>query len=342
MTATGKTALLEVENLSKRYNMRQGLFARSGPSLTAIDRVSFSIEPGQIFGLVGESGSGKSTLGRVILQLVRPDSGKVIFKGKNLCAASKLELREAREKLQVVFQDASAALSPRRSILQTLLEPLDQFAIGDRSGRLQKCEEVLDTVGLDRDVLARLPHQLSSGQRQRIGIARAVLTDPDLIIADEAVSALDVSVQAQILELIRKLQSERGIAFLFISHDLAVIPQLADVVAVMFQGQLVESAPIESLFRNPSHPYTKELLAAIPDPDPTVSISPVHVTAGLSRASSTHACVFADRCRQVMPRCKEIEPQTLFLQSDLTHRVKCHLYSEQGTDHPGEKQASTK
>ena len=328
MSSASVAPILQVQDLSKHFYIRHGLFSRRGQTLTAIDRVSFNIEAGQIFGLVGESGSGKSTLGRVILQLIKADSGKILFKGKDLCAAGAKDMRLVRQKLQIIFQDPSAALSPRRTIGQTLLEPLDQFGLGKPADRHRKCAEVLDVVGMDRDVLARLPYQLSSGQRQRIGIARAVLTNPDLIIADEAVSALDVSVQAQILDLIRRLQTERGIAFLFISHDLAVIQQIADVVGVMFQGQLVESAPAEALFGQPSHPYTQALLAAVPDPDPSNRLGPALASAGLTRKTRVQACVFADRCSKTMQRCREKEPAEQRLGNDLQHRVKCHLYSE--------------
>lgn len=319
--------LLRVENLSKHFSLHHGLFSSAGPALTAIDNISFTIDAGQVLGLVGESGSGKSTLGRAIIQLIRADSGRVLFHGQDLCHADQRQLRRTRKSIQIIFQDPLAALSPRRTILQTLLEPLEQFDPRNRTQHRKKCAQALDTVGLDPGILARLPHQLSSGQRQRICIARAVLTDPELIIADEAVSALDVSVQAQILALIRKLQSERGIAFIFISHDLSVISQVADVVGVMFQGQIVESAPVESLFSQPSHPYTKELLAAIPDPDPSVAMSVVNINAGLSRTSCSGGCVFADRCSRVMPGCRETEPETVALDGNPGHYVKCHLYT---------------
>ena len=318
--------LLEVERLSKRFSLNSGLFSRRGPSLPAIDEVNLQIEAGQIYGLVGESGSGKSTLGRAILQLIKPDAGKVYFLGKDLCQMKARQLNIARKELQIIFQDSSAALSPRRTVLQSLLEPLEQYDTQDPSRHRAKCEEALETVGLDIDVLGRLPNQLSSGQRQRIGIARAVLTGPDLIIADEAVSALDVSVQAQILDLIRKLRSERGIAFLFISHDLAVISQVADVVGVMFKGQIVESAPVNSLFEHPSHPYTQELLAAIPSPDPSITMKTVHIKAGLSREAGTTACVFANRCAHVMPQCRDTQPDNIVLESG-DHFVKCHLHA---------------
>ena len=233
-------------------------------------------------------------------------------------------------------------MSPRRTILQSLLEPLEQFRKDEKEQHGFLCEQVLETVGLDPEVLHRLPQQLSSGQRQRIGIARAILTEPDLIIADEAVSALDVSVQAQILELIRTLRRDYGIAFLFISHDLAVISQIADVVGVMFHGQIVESGPMASLFRKASHPYTRELLAAIPDPDPAIRMSKVHQNAGLSRGQGDAACVFASRCVNVMPQCREQAPEVHSLESTGQHLVKCHLYADateesrlnqSGTDH---------
>ena len=327
MTTHANPALLKVENLSKVFRLHHGLFSSTGPALTAIDNISFTIEAGQILGLVGESGSGKSTLGRAILQLIKPDSGRVLFRGQDLCRTDHRQLRRARKHIQVIFQDPLAALSPRRTIFQSLLEPLEQFDPENRPEHRQKCIDILATVGLDNSILARLPHQLSSGQRQRICIARAVLTEPELIIADEAVSALDVSVQAQILELIRKLQSQRGIAFIFISHDLSVIPQVADHVGVMFQGQILESAPVESLFSQPSHPYTRELLAAVPDPDPAVAMSVVDINTGLTRASRSACCVFADRCSRVMGKCRETEPETLALDDNPGHYVKCHLYT---------------
>ena len=327
MSRMPDSRLLQVEELSKRFSLKHGLFTRSGPSLTAIDRVSLNIDKGQVYGLVGESGSGKSTLGRAILQLVKPDSGRVLFQGRDLCTAGREVMRRTRQKIQIIFQDPLSALSPRRTVLQSLMEPLDQFGLGERSGRRERCEQVLETVGLDASVLDRVPRQLSSGQRQRVCIARAVLTDPDLIIADEAVSALDVSVQAQVLELIRNLQSRHGIAFMFITHDLAVIPQVADHVGVMYRGRIVESARVESLFDTPSHPYTRQLLAAIPDPDPQAAMTPIQLDAGISREPRSTGCAFADRCPDAVAVCATDEPQDARLESGDAHHVKCHLYS---------------
>ena len=242
--------------------------ANSRSRLTAVRGVSLDIAPAEIYGLVGESGSGKSSLAHAILQLPPPAEGKVLFPGQDLLAMKKPQLNAARRNIQVVFQDSLAALSPRRSIRQILVEPLDHFRVGLPRDREKKTSEILETVGLDPAVGHRYPQELSGGQRQRVALARALITEPELIIADEPVSSLDVSVQARIIELILNLREKLGIAFLFVSHDLAVIRQLADSVAVMYLGKIVESAPAERLFARPAHPYTRSLLDAIPVADP--------------------------------------------------------------------------
>lgn len=317
--------LLRVEGLSKRFAERPGLFSARGPRLTAVEDLSLEIPPGGIYGLVGESGSGKSTLARCILQLVRPDAGKVMFDGRDLCQATGAELRAARQKLQVIFQDPLSALSPRRTVLQSLLEPLEQFSKDQRRHWISRCHEVLDWVGLDREILPRLPQQLSSGQRQRVGFARALLTRPELIVADEAVSALDVSVQAQVLELVRRLRDEHGIAFLFISHDLAVIAQVADRVGVMLRGCIVESGEREAVFSRPAHPYTLQLLSAVPDPDPAVPFQPIRGF-DLAGGRPAQGCVFATRCPEVMDRCRTARPPSIELEASTAHRVECLLH----------------
>ncbi|NIP17245.1 MAG: ATP-binding cassette domain-containing protein [Xanthomonadales bacterium] len=330
---TKAPALLEVCDLGKSYTLRQGSFSGAGPALAALDGVSFSVERGQVFGLVGESGSGKSTLGRTIVGLARPDSGRVLLEGRDLSGMGRRDLMEARRRIQVIFQDPGSALSPRRTVLQILTEPLNHFGIGARRERPALAAEALETVGLDAGALARYPHQFSSGQRQRIGIARALLAEPDLVIADEAVSALDVSVQAQVLELMRHLRDERGIAFLMISHDLAVIRQLADVIGVMYRGQLVEYAGRDELFQDPHHPYTRQLLAAIPDPDPAMPPAPTVSAAGLARLPKSPGCVFAHRCDRALAYCNERPPGEHRPGPAPEHRVKCHLYQD-GPDSP--------
>lgn len=246
------TALLEVRKLSVSFQQRDKV---------AVDGVSFSIEKGGILGLAGASGAGKSSIARAIMGLIKADSGEVLFNGEDILQMDSQQLSATRQRMQLIFQNPSSGLSPRRSIEQSLLEPLEHFAIGNKSTRGDKIRQILPTVGLDPDVLRRYPHQFSSGQQQRIAIARALLTDPDLLIADEAVSALDVSVQAQILQLLQKLQTERDIAILFISHDLAVIRQIASEVAIIYRGQLLEHSTADDFFVQPTHPYSKSLLA---------------------------------------------------------------------------------
>ncbi|NOR20586.1 MAG: ATP-binding cassette domain-containing protein [Xanthomonadales bacterium] len=246
------TPLLEVRHLCVSFRQRDK---------PAVEQVSFSMNAGSILGLSGESGAGKSSIARAITGLIQADSGEILFRGEDILQMDSRQLSASRQRIQLIFQNPSAGLSPRRRIEQTLLEPLEHFAIGDNNSRGEIIREILPTVGLDPYVLQRYPHQFSSGQQQRIAIARALVTEPELLIADEAVSALDVSVQAQILQLIQKLQKERNIAVLFISHDLAVIRQIASEVAIMHRGQLLEHSPADDFFNQPQHPYSKSLLA---------------------------------------------------------------------------------
>ena len=319
--------LLSVRNLVVQYRVtgdRKQL-------LTAVNDISFDIHAGCTFGLVGESGSGKSSIASAIVQLVRPAAGEVLFHGENLAGMKASGMRQARKSIQLVFQDPQASLSPRRSVLQTLLEPLDHFAIDAAGQRRARACSALETVGLDPDLILRFPHELSGGQRQRVALARALVTEPELIIADEAVSSLDVSVQARIIELILDLQNRRGIAFLFISHDLAVIQQLANSVGVMYLGKMVETATASSLFRQAAHPYTRSLLEAVPVPDPTHS-KPVVLEGELPSALTPPAgCVFHTRCPQLMEQCRIVEPADRQInepvEKDATHNVRCHLWN---------------
>jgi oligopeptide/dipeptide ABC transporter ATP-binding protein len=325
----GSSPLLEVRNLSLCFNNQEQ---------AAVDRVSFRIAAGSTLGLVGASGAGKSSIARAILRLLKPDSGEILFKGQNTLQMDSKQLAATRQSIQLVFQDPSASLSPRRTVEQTLLEPLNHFAIRDTDYRQEKIRQILQTVGLDKAALRRYPHQFSSGQQQRIAIARALVTNPELLIADEAVASLDVSIQAQILQLIQTLQKEHGITFLFISHDLAVIRQIADDIAVMYRGQLMEQAPADIFFSKPAHPYSRTLLSFARHKDPLIPTGDTS-TLQWSRPSTTGlpACTFAQHCPEKKPVCEHIEP----LNHDIEHKnqpclgqhcVKCHLYDEIETD----------
>ena len=296
--------------------------------LKAVDDVSFSVEKGQTFGLVGESGCGKSTLGRAILRLHEPTGGQVLLDGTDITALDRKALTGARRNMQIIFQDPYASLSPRRTILQTLLEPLETHNIGSAQSRREKVEDLLDIVGMRSNVLHRYPHEFSGGQRQRIGIARALTLDPKFIVADEAVSALDVSVQSQVLNLIAKLQDEMGIAFLFISHDLAVVQHISNQVGVMYLGQLVEMTSAADLDREPKHPYTRALMSAIPVPDPRTKSKRIILQGDVpSPLNPPSGCPFRNRGPEAMEQCAEAKPRFVNINdADSSHWVACHLY----------------
>ena len=321
--------LLEVRELSLSFNQQEQV---------AAERVSFSIATGKTLGLVGASGSGKSSIARAIMRLLDPDSGEILFKGENILQMNSRQLMATRQRIQLVFQEPSASLSPRRSVEQTLLEPLEHFAIGNMDHRHEKIRQTLQTVGLDPDVLRRYPHQFSAGQQQRIAIARALVTNPELLIADEAVSSLDVSIQAQILQLIQALQKEHSITFLFISHDLAVIRQIADEVAVMYRGQLLEQSSADAFFSKPAHPYSRALLSfACAKGPPSATGSSWRLERGRSSTDNTSACLFAHSCPDKLPVCEHLEPANHDIQHRNQHAlgshcVKCHLYDEVKTN----------
>ena len=259
--------LLEVRHLVKEFTRKKGLFAR-GTSVRAVDDVSFAIERGETFGLVGESGSGKTTTGRCILRLIEPTSGEVLFDGRDVLALSRGDLRRARRDMQIVFQDPYSSLNPRMRVAEIVEEPLTIHKLGSKAERRARVEELFDLVGLNRDHLLRYPHEFSGGQRQRIGLARALALNPSLIIADEPVSALDVSVQAQVVNLLMELQARLGLTYLFIAHDLRLVEHICTRTAVMYLGRIVEMGETAKLFGSPQHPYTRALLSAIPVPDP--------------------------------------------------------------------------
>ncbi|NND59351.1 MAG: dipeptide ABC transporter ATP-binding protein [Gammaproteobacteria bacterium] len=317
--------LLRVRELRKYFPVRGGFPRRIIAQLKAVDGVSFEIEHGRTFGLVGESGCGKSTLGRALLRLHEPTSGQVVLDGTDITALDRKQLKAWRRRMQIIFQDPFSSLSPRRTVRQTIREALDTHAIGDRSSRDAEVERLLEIVGLRPQVLDRYPHEFSGGQRQRVGIARALALRPDFIVADEPVSALDVSVQSQVLNLLSDLQREHGIAFLFISHDLAVVQHISDVVAVMYLGKIVEVASATDLYRDPRHPYTQALMAAIPVPDPEREreklVAPGDVPSPIDPPSG---CPFHPRCPHAMTVCSEVVPPAIKVGEG--HVVSCHLY----------------
>jgi oligopeptide/dipeptide ABC transporter ATP-binding protein len=304
-TQSKPSELTQVRDLVKHFSIEG-----SDDVVRAVDGVSFEIFAGETLGLVGESGCGKSTVGRCLLRLIEPTSGEVIFDGKDVTKLGKQELRELRGEMQIIFQDPYASLNPRLSILTIVSEPLVIHGIGNKSERKDRVAELLSKVGLDPAYMHRYPHEFSGGQRQRLGIARALALNPRLIIADEPVSALDVSVQAQVVNLLQDLQAEFGLTYLFISHGLAVVEHISQRVAVMYLGKIVEIAPAAELYFNPLHPYTKALLSAIPIPDPTKKRERIILKGDVpTPINPPSGCRFRTRCPIAIPECAEIVPE---------------------------------
>ena len=310
--------LLEVKDLKKYYKVPKGM-------LHAVDGVSFNLEKGKTLGIVGESGCGKTTIGRAILRLVEPSSGSVIFDGVDILKLNKREMRHMRRNMQMIFQDPFSSLNPRKTITQTIEEPIILAnMIPDPDKRFMRVMELMDTVGLAERLVNTYPHELDGGRRQRIGIARALAMNPKFIICDEPVSALDVSIQAQILNLMKKIQREMGLTYIFITHNLAVVSHFSDDIVVMYLGRLIEKAPSETLFANPLHPYTQALLSAIPVPRihnrPERLLLRGEIT---SPINPEPICRFANRCNYALPICSKEEPCLIEVEPD--HFVACHL-----------------
>lgn len=317
--------LLKVENLKKYFPIRTGMFARHSGDVRAVDDISFEVYEGETLGIVGESGCGKSTTGRVIMRLHEPTDGKVTFDGVELTGLSAEEMRKTRREIQMVFQDPYASLNPRHTVEKILMEPLIVHGIGTVAEQKKKVIEYLEIVGLSSYHAKRYPHQFSGGQRQRIGIARALMTNPKLIIADEPVSALDVSIQAQVLNLMQKLQEDLNLTYIFIAHDLGVVRHISNRVGVMYLGSMVELAPSENLYAEPLHPYTQALLSAVPIPDPVYEREQILLTGDIpSPSSPPTGCTFHTRCPLAMDMCKKQVPQ--FKEVKPGHSVACHLY----------------
>ena len=298
--------LLEVKNLKKYFKTSKGL-------LHAVDDVSFTIERGKTLGIVGESGCGKSTTGRCIMRLIEPTSGKIVFDGIDLATLSNRQMRKARKDIQIIFQDPFSSLDPRQTVLQAIAEPIIQNKLIKGTAAIEKrVLELMETVGLAERLINSYPHELDGGRRQRIGIARALSVEPKLIICDEPVSALDVSIQAQILNLLEDLQEKLGLTYIFITHDLSVVNHFSDDIAVMYLGKMVEKAPAEELFANPMHPYTKALLSAIPVPDLRYKQERILLKGEItSPVNLPDQCRFFKRCYSTCAKCKGKEPELL-------------------------------
>ncbi len=321
--------LIEVKNLKKYFLKNKGLIQRKFETTKAVDDVSFFIRKGETLGLVGESGCGKSTTGRTIIRLYEPTAGEILYNGKDIAALNKDQMMPYRKKMQMIFQDPYASLNARMTVSDIVGEPLDIHKIAHGKERQERIYELLDIVGLNKDHAARYPHEFSGGQRQRIGIARSLAVDPEFIICDEPISALDVSIQAQVVNMLEDLQEQRGLTYLFIAHDLSMVKHISDRVGVMYLGSLVELASSNELYTNPVHPYTQALLSSIPIPDPDISEASQRITLEgdvPSPVNPPSGCKFRTRCRYAMDICKEVVPE--FKEVSSNHYAACHLLNK--------------
>ena len=321
--------LLEVQNLKKYFPIKKGVFSKTIGHVKAVDDVSFQIKKGETLGLVGESGCGKTTIGRSLLRLIEPTEGKVIFEGKDVTEMKHEELKKVRKDMQIIFQDPYSSLNPRMTVGGMITEILKYHQIAEGEAAEKKVMELLEKVGLSRLHARRYPHEFSGGQRQRIGVARALSVEPKFIVCDEPVSALDVSIQSQIINLLQDLQNELGLTYLFISHDLSVVEHISDRVAVMYLGQIVEVADCADLYKNVRHPYSEALLSAVPIPDPKAKRKRIILQGDVpSPANAPSGCYFHPRCPKIIRgECEHIHPLLSPL-NQTTHEVKCLLYPE--------------
>ncbi len=320
--------LLEVQDLKKHFPITRGVFSRTVGYVKAVDGVSFTMQRGETLGLVGESGCGKTTAGRSILRLIEATAGRVLFNGTDVFGLNRSELRAVRRRMQIIFQDPYSSLNPRMTVGGMLAEALRIHKLTEGSDTRERVAELLDTVGLRPEYARRYPHEFSGGQRQRIGISRALAVNPDFIVADEPVSALDVSIQAQIINLLQDLQVRFGLTFLFVAHDLSVVKHISNRIAVMYLGRIVEIAESSTLCSNPRHPYTRALLSAVPEPDPRVRKQRTVLTGDVpSPANVPPGCPFHPRCPEREDACTKIVPE--LLEIDGNHSVACILRTGQ-------------
>ncbi|MBS4205177.1 ABC transporter ATP-binding protein [Lederbergia citrea] len=328
VTAKDSEYLLEVNNLKKHFPIKAGIFQKTVGHVKAVDGISLHVKKGETLGIVGESGCGKSTAGRTLIRLYEPTDGNIIFKGRDISRMSERELsRSVRKNIQMIFQDPYASMNPRKTLKSILSEPMITHNMYDRKTREEKLADLLDRVGFNPSFINRYPHEFSGGQRQRIGIARALALNPELIIADEAVSALDVSIQAQIVNLMEDLQEEFGLTYIFISHDLSIVRHISDRVGVMYLGKMMELAKKSDLYDDPLHPYTQALLSAVPVPRKkgTAKRERIVLKGELpSPANPPTGCVFHTRCPAAMDICRKQVP--IFQEVKPEHYVACHLY----------------
>lgn len=322
-----KEVILKVSNLKKHFPIKNSMLSKSDSAVKAVDDVSFEVFQGETLGIVGESGCGKSTMAKVIIQLLQATGGSVEIEGKQIQSTNKRELKKVRRDIQMVFQDPYASLNPKWTLQRTLLEPLKVHKIGDSKERREKIEFIMNAVGLNSTYAERFPHEFSGGQRQRIGIARALILNPKIIVADEPVSALDISVQAQVINLLKDLQDKFNLTYLFITHDLSVVKHISDRVLVMYLGKIVEISTTQKLFENSLHPYTKALISAVPEVDPKVRKGRIILKGDVPNpANPPSGCTFHTRCPYAMEQCKTVSPE--LAEIELEQFVACHLYNK--------------
>ena len=319
-----KKVLLEVQKVKKEFVTSKSLTGKPLKIVHAVDSVDLTIYEGETIGVVGESGCGKSTLGRCILQLIRPTAGNVLYRGEDITKLNKEQMRQMRRKMQLIFQDPYASLNPRMTVLELIMAPLEAFGIGTMEERVQRVKEIMELVGMPENMMNRYPHEFSGGQRQRIVIARALVLNPEFVVCDEPVSALDVSIRAQVLNLIQELKKKKHLTYMFISHDLSVVKYISDRIAVMYLGRIVEIAEKNELYNNPQHPYTKALLSAIPIPDVDNKMKREILTGDVpSPLNPPSGCYFHTRCKYATERCKTECPVLHDVGNG--HMVACHL-----------------